>query len=246
MENILERTIGEIVAADYRTAQVFKDHKIDFCCKGNRSIEEATREKKIDINQLIEELEAAQQVTTIDRSDFKTWPLDLLVDYIEKKHHRYVEEKLPILKQYLHKLCQVHGDRHPELFEIYEEFSQSAGELAAHMKKEEFILFPHVRKMVVTRKNKTQLEVPHFGTVQNPVQMMMNEHAVEGDRFAKISELTNGYIPPADGCTTYRVTYALLNEFEEDLHLHIHLENNILFPKAIEMEKQLSLQVQTH
>jgi regulator of cell morphogenesis and NO signaling len=156
-----------------------------------------------------------------------------------------VEEKLPILKQYLHKLCQVHGERHPELFEINEEFSQSAGELAAHMKKEEFILFPHIRKMVMTRKDKTQLDVPNFGTVQNPVQMMMDEHTTEGDRFEKIAMLSNKYTPPADGCNTYRVTYALLNEFEEDLHLHIHLENNILFPKAIEMERELTPQTQS-
>jgi len=239
MENVLEKTIGEIVAADYRTAQVFKDHRIDFCCKGNRSVAEASIEKKIDLKELIEKLEAVQQKKSSDTTDFKTWPLDLLADYIEKKHHRYVEEKLPILKQYLHKLCQVHGDRHPELLEINEEFNQSAGELAAHMKKEEFILFPHIRKMVKTKESKTPLAPPHFGTVQNPVQMMMNEHTVEGDRFAKISELTNKYTPPGDACNTYRVTYALLNEFEEDLHLHIHLENNILFPKSIVMENEL-------
>lgn len=240
MENVLERTIGEIVAADYRTAQVFKNHKIDFCCKGNRSIAEACTPKKINVNQLIEELEAVQQVRSTDTTDFKTWPLDLLVDYIEKKHHRYVEEKMPILNQYLQKLCQVHGAQHPELFEITEEFKLSSGELAAHMKKEEFILFPHIRKMMSAKASHANLEAPNFGTVQNPVQMMMNEHTVEGDRFAKISQLSNNYTPPADGCNTYRVAFALLNEFEQDLHLHIHLENNILFPKAILLEEELT------
>lgn len=244
MKNTAEKTISEIVADDYHAAQVFKNHSIDFCCKGNRSVGEACEEKNIDANKLLEEIEQVKQNKPSSTTDFKKWPLDLLADYIEKTHHRYVEEKLPILKQYLHKLCQVHGDRHPELFEISEEFNMSAGELAAHMKKEEFILFPYIRKMAKSKESKTTLDAPNFGTVQNPVQMMMDEHTTEGDRFEKISKLSNKYTPPADGCNTYRVTYALLNEFEEDLHLHIHLENNILFPKAIEMEKELSPQTQ--
>lgn len=244
MENTREKTISEIVANDYRAAQVFKNHSIDFCCKGNRSVAEACEEKNIDANKLLEEIEQVKQDKPSSTTDFKKWPLDLLADYIEKTHHRYVEEKLPILKQYLQKLCQVHGDRHPELFEITEEFNMSAGELAAHMKKEEFILFPYIRKMAKSQEGKTPLSAPNFGTVQNPVQMMMDEHTTEGDRFEKISKLSNKYTPPADGCNTYRVTYALLKEFEEDLHLHIHLENNILFPKAIEMEKELSPQTQ--
>ncbi|HCM75379.1 MAG TPA: iron-sulfur cluster repair di-iron protein [Cytophagales bacterium] len=244
MKYTSDKTISEIVAADYRTAQVFKDHKIDFCCKGNRSIAEATAEKGIDANLLINEIEKLQQQSSNSNTDFQSWPLDLLTDYIEKKHHAYVERQLPILNQYLNKLCQVHGSRHPELFEIKDEFNQSAGELAAHMKKEEFILFPHVRKMVKAKANNSALDTPHFGTVQNPVQMMMNEHTVEGDRFFKIAKLSGNYAPPADACNTYRVTYALLKEFEEDLHLHIHLENNILFPKSIEMEKELMVQTQ--
>lgn len=239
----MEKTIGEMVAADYRTAQVFKNHKIDFCCKGNRSIAEANKDKEIDVNLLIAELEAATQVTQADATDYKTWPLDLLADYIEKKHHRYVEEKMPILKQYLQQLCEVHGEQHPELLEISEEFKLSSGELAVHMKKEEFILFPYIRKMVKVKTSKAKMNTPSFGTVQNPVQMMMNEHTVEGDRFAKISELSNNYTIPADGCNTYRVAFALLNEFEQDLHLHIHLENNILFPGAILLEKELTSMV---
>ncbi len=244
MKNIAEKTIGEIVAEDYRTAQVFKNHRIDFCCNGNRSIVEACAEKKVELGKLIEEIELVQSGNSASTTDFKSWPLDLLADYIEKTHHRYVEEKLPVLKQYLKKLCEVHGSNHPELFEIYDEFSASAGELAAHMKKEEFILFPYIRKMVKVKGSKAALTAPNFGTVKNPVQMMMDEHTTEGDRFEKISKLSNNYTPPADGCNTYKVTYALLSEFEEDLHLHIHLENNILFPKAIEMERMLSPQTQ--
>jgi regulator of cell morphogenesis and NO signaling len=173
-------------------------------------------------------------------ADYQNWPLDLLADYIEKKHHRYVEAKTLEIKPYLEKICRVHGERHPELLEINEHFNATAGELAKHMKKEELILFPYVRKMVKAEHDKAKLDTPGFGTVKNPIQMMMDEHTTEGDRFRKIEELSNNYTPPEDVCNTYRVTIALLKEFEQDLHLHIHLENNILFPRAIELEKKLT------
>jgi len=239
MENTVEKTIGQLVAEDYRTAQVFKNHGIDFCCKGNRSIEEVAQKNNVDANVLYREIEAVQDQKSGEHIDFQSWSLDLLPDYIEKKHHRYVEEKIPILKAYLDKLCKVHGNRHPELFKINEHFKASSGDLTAHMKKEELILFPIIRKMVDSKQKRIAMEKPHFGTVENPIQMMMHEHENEGDRFVKISELSNNYTPPADSCNTYRVAYALLQEFEDDLHRHIHLENNILFPKAIVMEKEL-------
>lgn len=239
MESLIEKPIGQIVADDYRTAQIFKNHKIDFCCQGNRSIQEAADKQKIDAQILINELTAVKQEQKEATTDFKTWPLDLLADYIEKKHHRYVEEKIPVLKPYLAKLCKVHGDRHPELLEITAHFNKSAGELASHMKKEELILFPAVRKMVKAKETGSKLEKPHFGTVKNPIQMMMVEHENEGERFRLIDDLSNNYTPPEDACNTYHVTFALLQEFEMDLHRHIHLENNILFPKAAALEKEL-------
>lgn len=240
MENLMTKHIGEIVADDYRTAQVFKNHKIDFCCKGNRSIIEVAEKDQLDANLLLKEIETVRQQTSSDNIDFKTWPLDLLADYIEKKHHRYVEAQTPILKQYLTKLCRVHGERHPELFEITEHFNKCAGELAMHMKKEELILFPAVRKMIKAKQTGTPWEKPHFGTIQNPIQMMMREHEDEGDRFRLIDDLSNNYTPPADACNTYRVTFSLLQEFEEDLHRHIHLENNILFPESAALEMELN------
>ncbi len=154
-------------------------------------------------------------------------------------YHRYVEEKIQEIKSYLGKICKVHGNHHPELFEINELFHACAGELAMHMKKEELILFPFIRKMVKAKLQGTPLDASHFGTVENPINMMKHEHDAEGERFRKIFQLSNSYTPPQDACNTYKVTFALLKEFEEDLHLHIHLENNILFPKAVEMEKLL-------
>lgn len=238
MEHTLEGTIGEMVAADYRVAQVFKNHKIDFCCKGNRTIEEVTENKGLDVNKLLGEISEVQSQTTNDNTDFKSWPLDLLADYIEKKHHRYVEERIPVLKQYLNKLCNVHGKLHPELIMITEHFNASAGELAMHMKKEELLLFPWIRKMVKAEQQNQLLDRPHFGTVKNPISMMMQEHENEGERFRQIAEQSNDYNPPTDACSTYRVTFSLLKEFEEDLHNHIHLENNILFPKAELLEQK--------
>lgn len=233
------QNIGELVAQDYRAASVFKKYKIDFCCNGNRTISEACEKSKIDPLKILSDLDTATQ-TNESSIDFQSWPLDLLADYIEKKHHRYVEEKTSEIKPYLAKLCKVHGEHHPELFKIKKEFLEGAGALAAHMKKEELIIFPFIRKMVKSKNNKQSIEKPGFGTVQNPIAMMMDDHEAEGERYVRIAELSNDYTPPEDGCNTYRVTLALLKEFEDDLHMHIHLENNILFPKAIEMEKELS------
>lgn len=232
--------IGELVAQDYRAAAVFKKYGIDFCCQGNRTIEDACVAKNLDSKLVVTDLNSINQVSSEGTTDYKSWPIDLLADYIEKKHHRYVEEKTQEIKPYLDKICRVHGERHPELFEINEHFNAAAGELATHMKKEELVLFPFVRKMAKAKQENTVPDTPHFGTVENPIQMMMNEHTTEGERFRKIETLSNNYTPPQDACNTYRVTFALLKEFEQDLHLHIHLENNILFPKAIELEKQLT------
>jgi len=231
--------IGELVAKDYRTASVFKKYSIDFCCQGNRTIQEACDKKNIDTKKVLEDLVAMMEAKSESTTDYQSWPLDLLADYIEKKHHRYVQEKTLEIQPYLDKICKVHGERHPELLKIKEEFNASAGELAAHMKKEELILFPFIRKMTKAKLENAKVDAAHFGTVKNPIQMMMSEHTVEGHRFMKIEELTNNYTPPQDACNTYRVSFALLKEFEQDLHLHIHLENNILFPKAIEIEKEL-------
>lgn len=238
MITVDNKTIGEIVAEDYRTAQIFKNHNIDFCCKGNRSIKEVCKTNNMDPDTLLTEIEAMQQQTSEGGTDYQSWPLDLLADYIEKKHHRYVESRIPELKAYLEKLCRVHGNRHPELIEITRLFHECGGELAAHMKKEELVLFPFIRKMVKTGKGE-EIREPYFGTVQNPIEMMMHEHDTEGERFRKIYALCDGYAAPEDACGTYRVTLALLQEFENDLHLHIHLENNILFPKSVVLEKEL-------
>ena len=231
------KTIGEMVADDFRTASVFSANKIDFCCKGNRTLDEVCNQKGLDVYDVLAQLEKATESNN-STIDFNTWELDLLIDYIEKKHHRYVEEKAPILLSFLLKLEQVHGAAHPELFEIKNLFKRTADELTQHMKKKELILFPYIKQMVEAARNKTPLSAPGFGTVANPIAMMMEEHENEGNRFEKIVAISNNYTPPADGCNTYKVTFQMLQEFESDLHTHIHLENNILFPKAIVLQEK--------
>ncbi|MFT3884049.1 MAG: iron-sulfur cluster repair di-iron protein [Flavobacteriales bacterium] len=233
------RTIGSIVADDFRSAAVFTAHGIDFCCKGGRTIQDVCSAKGIDPTTLEQEIQASLSRDGAPADDPNTWPLARLADHIEQVHHRYVTERTPVLQQYLGKLCKVHGGAHPELFKIAEDFHGCAGAMAMHMKKEELVLFPFIRQLEKAQAAGAPPPTPHFGTVENPVRMMMHEHDEEGERFRRISALSNGYTPPPDGCNTYRAAFALLREFEQDLHRHIHLENNILFPKAVALEGQL-------
>lgn len=233
------QNIGELVAQDYRSASVFKKYGIDFCCQGNRTINDACTEKLLDVEVVLNDLSDIGNVSNSSGIDFKSWPLDLLADYIEKTHHRYVEDKSPELISYLDKICEVHGENHTELYEIKDLIQQTVGNLSQHMKKEELVLFPYIRKMEKAKRTGELLQKPSFGTIQNPINQMESEHSAEGDRFRSIETLSNNYTPPEDGCNTYKVTFAMLKEFQDDLHLHIHLENNILFPKSILLEKQL-------
>jgi len=238
MNTVEQLTVGEYVANDFRTAALFSKYGIDFCCKGNRTLEEVCIKKGINPADLENEINSVLESKNDNAIDFKSWSPTLLIDYIIEKHHSYVEEKSEVLLQFLDKLCKVHGERHPELFEINSLFKMSAGDLAQHMKKEELILFPFIQKMVKAQKDSQPIQEPHFGTVENPIAMMKDEHSIEGERFDKIATLTDGFTPPEDACSTYKVTYQMLKEFEQDLHKHIHLENNILFPKAIELQLQ--------
>lgn len=165
--------------------------------------------------------------------DFKSFPLDLLSDYIEKTHHRYIDSKIPEITPYLEKIVNVHGNMHPELYEVERLFKESAGDLSAHLRKEELMLFPYIRQVVKAQISGGKKPVAKMGDAAEYIALMEDDHNVEGERFRTISELTDNYNPPADACNTYRVTLSLLQEFEEDLHRHIHLENNILFPKSI-------------
>src|SRR5699024_2422237 len=195
------------------------------------------KKKNIDLDSILSDLDRVINSASEQSIDYKSWPSDLLADYIQKKHHRYVTEKTPVLKQFLNKLCKVHGERHPELYKINELFTQSTNELSKHMIEEETVLFPYIRKMIEAKNSGSPQPTFSYSSVENPIENMLHEHDAEGERFREIARLTNDYTPPEDACNTYRVAFQMLEEFEKDLHLHIHLENNILFRDAVSLEK---------
>ncbi|MDX9749617.1 MAG: iron-sulfur cluster repair di-iron protein [Flavobacteriales bacterium] len=234
-----DRTIGSIVADDFRAAAVFTAHGIDFCCKGGRTLQDVCDAKGIEVATIDREIAEALRHGQPTADDPATWTLTHLAEHVERVHHGYVNERTPVIQQYLAKLCKVHGGEHPELHDIAREFDGCAGAMAAHMKKEELVLFPFIKRLELAQREGSTPPTPHFGTVENPVNMMMHEHDEEGERFRRIATLTSGYTPPPQGCNTYRAAFALLQEFEQDLHRHIHLENNILFPKAVALEAEL-------
>lgn len=230
--------VGTIVADNYRTADVFKKHGIDFCCGGNISLSEAASQASTDTKALLHELESATAEKDLESDLLQRIELDELASLIVERHHSFIRENLVSIPPYLTKLADVHGANHPELLEVKVLFRQAAEALSSHINKEEQILFPRIKELVEANKKGIAAPRSHFGSIENPIRAMHGEHDDEGERFRTISALTNSYTVPADGCTTYRVGLAKLKAFEDDLHRHIHLENNILFPKAIELEKK--------
>ncbi len=232
------KKIGELVAEDFRKATVFKKYGLDFCCGGGKTIDEACQNKNISVDTLISDLLQLDQNNHTAVTDFNSMSLTDLIDYIEREHHRYVLENLQPIQEFSDKVAKVHGNHNPETIEINKLYTETAQELAMHLRKEEMILFPYIKKLERAMFNDEPVEAP-FGTVRNPIAMMETEHDSAGDNFKKIAELSNNYTPPEYACNTYKVLYAKLKEFEDDLHKHIHLENNILFPKAIKLEQKL-------
>ena len=229
-------TVGEVVKLNFKTSSLFQVNNIDYCCGGNKTISDACKEVGINPGQLITELETLVAQKDPDSKYINDLGLEELCNYIVKRHHAYVRENIPLLKKNIEKICQVHGEHHPELFRINELFTASAGNLTMHMQKEEVMLFPYIQRLESAKKANTTLTGAQFGSVSSPIGMMVAEHQDEGERFDKISRLSKNYQLPEDACSTYEVTLNQLRAFEEDLHRHIHLENNILFPKAIELE----------
>jgi regulator of cell morphogenesis and NO signaling len=231
-----DTTIREIVATDYRTAAVFQRFGLDFCCNGCRTIEQGCLDAGADEPALLRELEAVLSAPAGAQPRFAKWDVQTLVNYIVANHHAYVREAMPVLLEHTRKIAGVHGDRHSELVHIARLFERVAGEMTDHMAKEEQILFPFVVDMAVAAASGDVLPRPPFGTVENPIRMMEHEHRFVGDAMAEIRALTGGYDVPDDACATYRVCFQELEAFEADLHAHVHLENNILFPRALAIE----------
>ncbi|MEZ4585402.1 MAG: iron-sulfur cluster repair di-iron protein [Gemmatimonadales bacterium] len=221
----LSRTVGELVAEDYARASVFAQYGIDFCCGGDRLLARACEEAGVPPESVL------QALTELGRSASshpgpRLWTLARLVAHIEQEHHGYVRRTLPRLRQWTETIARVHGPRHPELAEIEQLVKELEGELESHMRDEETRLFPQI----AVREDPGEREA---GTIPGAlVEALEDDHEHAGELARRIRRLANDFVPPVDACATYTATYALLEEFETDLHRHVHLENNILFPRA--------------
>lgn len=239
MENLRNKSVGELVKLDFRAADVFSSYGIDFCCGGKISVAEACASSGCDEQKVISDLEALQHQAGSATHDFDSWKIDFLSDYIINTHHQYVTKTIPQILPLAQKVAEVHGAHHSEVVVIYDLFQQLANELLMHMQKEEMVLFPYIKKLVAAESAGSCNDPSCFGTIASPISVMEQEHETAGIILKQLYRLSDGYSAPEDACNTYRVLYGKLKEFEDDLHRHIHLENNILFPKAIELEQAL-------
>jgi regulator of cell morphogenesis and NO signaling len=228
----LEMTVGEIVAGDYRTAKVFEAHGIDFCCGGKVAVAAICRQQGIDPVVLLQELETIKGEQPDRSRNYSAWDLPFLADYIVNTHHAYLRENDGEIAAYARKIAAVHGQRHPEVIEIATIFAKIATDMTAHLQEEEEVLFPTLKRADAARKAGGGPTAADRETIKASLAMLVREHEEIGDAVHTIRHLSQGYALPADACNTFMVTYQKLREFEEDLHKHVHLENNILFPKA--------------
>lgn len=234
-------TIGEITAADFRKAEVFKKFGIDFCCGGKKTIDQVCKEKGINAALLRTELEAGPESSDVASLQYQDLTTEDLIKHIVEKHHAYVTKQLPLITELAFKVERAHAEFHPELIQIRHLMHLLSEELSAHLQKEERVLFPYINRLVICKAEGRKPEIPGFDTVERPINMMEMEHESAGELLEEIKSLSAQYNLPADACNSYRLLFELLQAFEADLHVHIHLENNILFPRAITLEKSLAL-----
>lgn len=240
MKDFTNKTVGEIVTQNLKYATVFQSLGIDFCCGGDVVLSDAATKVGIPLEAIVEKLKGNVEEYNMPKAlNFDEWSLDLLIDYVVKFHHNYIRTRGPEIYSLVEKVVNVHGETDKHLHTIMDLFKASLFDLNNHLDKEENILFPLIRDLIVASEEGQALPSFHCGSVQNPIYVMMKEHDDEGIRFRKIAELTNGYTAPEYACNSYRLLLDELKQFEENLHIHIHVENNILFPKAVKLESSL-------
>lgn len=225
-------TVRDLVIADFRAAAVFHGYGIDFCCGGRKTLAEACGERNLCVDEVLREVASACRLPETTGKRFADLDTDALIAHIVDVHHEYVRQAMPALVAHTNKLAMTHGTRHPELVDIADVFEGVVREMTLHMSKEEAVLFPYISGVAQAMRVGGELPYAPFGSVDNPIRMMEMEHESAGAAMSLIRELTGGYEPPDDACMTYRVCLKELEAFERDLHEHVHLENNILFPRA--------------
>ncbi len=235
MINIAEHTLASIVTGNHQVVPVLEKYNLDFCCKGKRTLAQACSEKGIKIESITEELKMLTNAARKQQMPFTEMNAEQLVSYILIHHHFYVKQAMPTIIAHLAKVTTKHGDRFPYMKKVHDMFVIVMREMTLHMEKEETVLFPRIKEVESLYKSGRSSEILP-GYIQMPVDAMEADHEEAGDILYEIRTLTNNYTPPQDACATFKVTLAELKEFEEDLHKHVHIENNILFPKAIKYE----------
>jgi regulator of cell morphogenesis and NO signaling len=229
--------LAEAVDANPELAREFESRGLDYCCGGQRTLSEACALVGLDLAATVAEL--SHVGATSGAARWTTMSADELVGHLESTHHRYLWEEMPRVSALVEKIVSVHGDRHPELVEIASCFAQVRADLEPHMVKEERMLFPMIRELAAS----TDLPAFQCGSLRNPISVMLSEHDAVGDLLAKLRRLTDGYTPPADGCGSYVACFAAMADLEADTHLHIHKENNVLFPMVVQLESDRSAMV---
>jgi regulator of cell morphogenesis and NO signaling len=239
MSMTAEKTVRELALENPAATRVFEKLGIDYCCGGNKSLEEACRAANLSMDAVIDSLEMADHSARAVQTDhsWQTEPMADLISHIRTTHHKYTREEMARLAPLFDKVCSVHGQKHPELQQVRASFHGLVQELTTHMMKEEMVLFPYIVRMEEAVIQKEPVLLSPFGSVQNPVSMMEHEHDSAGNALRAMREASSGYTAPTEACISYQTLYKALADFEADLHQHIHLENNILFPRAIAMEK---------
>jgi regulator of cell morphogenesis and NO signaling len=235
--NTTSRTVADVVLENVQAAQVFEAYGIDYCCNGKTPLAEVCAQRGLDVEQLLAEV---QQLPASGAPDVTKWSVEFLIDYIINTHHQYVRSMLSPITEHAAKVAHRHGESHPETIEVADIFSDVRAELESHMVKEEQILFPYIKRLVAVQRGDEASMGAGLGSVLGPISVMEAEHDNVGRAFARMHEISNGLEIPPDACTTFTLLYNELREFEKDLHMHIHLENNVLHPQAIEMERELN------
>jgi len=237
--NTRDVKLGEIAAANPGAARVLEDAGLDYCCGGHQLLHDACAQAGLSEEELLERLRENELEGAVDRN-WASASLAELTRHIREKHHRYVRDAIQRVQPLAAKVKAKHGANHPELAEIERLFLQLAREMTMHMQKEEMILFPYIDALERAANAHEAVEPPFFQTVRNPIQAMMKEHDSAGDLAKQIRKVTSGYATPSDGCASFTSLYDQLREFEADLHQHVHVENNILFPRAVKLEARES------
>jgi regulator of cell morphogenesis and NO signaling len=230
-------SVGQIAAKDLRKAEVFKKYGIDFCCGGKKSLKQVCEEKGLELTVVEAELDNVRESQPA-AENYDRWNIDFLTDYIYNKHHQFYYDEQPVIADLLAKVIHRHGQHFPELYKVDSLYENLTQELNSHFSKEEKIVFPFIKALVRAKQTGNTEELQKFSLSQ-PIQMMEAEHEDAGAILAELSKITDSYTAPSGACNSFQFLYKKLKALEDDLHQHIHLENNILFPKALAVEKEL-------